>query len=183
MQPNNTPKNHMKYTSPFITGACVAALAFGGASLAFAKKPAAAPTPAASAAPAASAPAAKAPRAIPFRGNATAIDKSAKSFTVAGKTKSRVFKVTDKTAVTKMGNAATFADLTEGEAVTGSYWKQADGTLEAKSLKIGGKSDAEKAADDAAKMKKEAKKAAKENAAAPTPAAPPATPTAAPKKK
>lgn len=179
----------MKYTSPFITGACVAALAFGGASLAFAKKPAASPMPAASAAPAASAPAApaaKAPRAIPFRGNATAIDKSAKSFTIAGKTTSRVFKVTDKTAVTKMGNAATFADLTEGEAVTGSYWKQADGTLEAKSLKIGGKSDAEKAADDAAKMKKEAKKAAKENAPAATsatPAAPPATPTAAPKKK
>ena len=179
----------MKYTSPFITGACVAALAFGGASLAFAKKPAASPMPAASAAPAASAsaaPAAKAPRAIPFRGNATAIDKSAKSFTIAGKTTSRVFKVTDKTAVTKMGNAATFADLTEGEAVTGSYWKQADGTLEAKSLKIGGKSDAEKAADDDAKTKKEAKKAAKENAPAATsatPAAPPATPTAAPKKK
>lgn len=161
----------MKYKSKIITGACVAALAFGGPSLAFAKKPAAAPTPAATA-PAAPEATAKAPRAIPFRGNATAIDKKAKTFTIAGKEKSRVFKVTDKTVVTKMGNPATFADLTENEAVTGSYWKQADGTLEAKSLKIGGKSEAEKAADEAAKAKKDAKKAAKESAA--TPAASPA---------
>jgi hypothetical protein len=46
--------------------------------------------------------------------------------------------------------------------VTGSYWKHEDGTLEAKSLKIGGKTDAEKAKSEAAKAKKKEKKAAEE---------------------
>jgi hypothetical protein len=115
------------------------------------------PSPATKASPAAKAAAsptaassttteAKAPRAIPFRGTATALDQSAKTFTIAGKSSSRVFKVTDKTTVTKAGAAATFSDLAENEAVTGSYWKHEDGTLEAKSLKIGGKTDAEKSA-------------------------------------
>ena len=101
------------------------------------------PSPAASAA---ASPAAKAPRAIPFRGTASAVDQSAKTFTIAGKETSRVFKATDKTTVTKAGAAATMADLADNDAVTGSYWKQEDGTLELKSLKIGGKTDAEKSA-------------------------------------
>jgi hypothetical protein len=89
------------------------------------------------ASPAASPAATKAPRAIPFRGTATAVDQSAKTFTIAGKESSRVFKVTDKTTVTKAGKAATMADLTDNTSVTGSYWKQADGSMECKSVKIG----------------------------------------------
>ena len=165
----------MKYKSHLIISACVAALICGGPSLAFAKK-SASPAPAATAAPAASPMAAaatdKAPRAIPFRGNATALDKKAKTFTIAGVLKSRVFKVTDKTVVTKAGAPAKFADLTENEAVRGSYWKQADGSLEAKSLKIGEKTEAEKATAAEAKAKKDAKKEMK--SAAPAPAASPA---------
>lgn len=121
-----------------------------------ASKKDASPSPSPSASPTAKAtasPKEKAPRAIPFRGMATAIDQSAKTFTIAGKETSRVFKVTDKTTVTKGGNPATMADLMDNEAVTGSYWKQEDGTLEAKSLKIGGKSDADKASS-AQKSKK-----------------------------
>ncbi|HMJ06081.1 MAG TPA: hypothetical protein VK474_07470 [Chthoniobacterales bacterium] len=162
----------MKYRSQIISGACVAALVLSAAPLAFAApKKMASPSPSASPAATESAAPAKAPRAIPFRGTATEIDQSAKTFTIAGKTNSRVFKVTDNTTVTKAGNPAAFADLTDNEAVTGSYWKHEDGTLEAKSLKIGGKSDAEKEASATRKAKKEEKKAAAaEESTAATPA-------------
>ncbi|PYL65508.1 MAG: hypothetical protein DMF25_03420 [Verrucomicrobia bacterium] len=61
----------------------------------------------------------------------SAVDQKAKTFTTAGKEKTRVFKVTDKTTVTKGGNAATIKDIVENEEVSGSYWKNPDGTLEA----------------------------------------------------
>ena len=65
------------------------------------------------------------------------MDKNGKTFTIAGKEKSRVFKITDKTTVTKGGNAATIKDIAPNEEVSGSYWKNADGSLEAKTVKIG----------------------------------------------
>jgi hypothetical protein len=65
------------------------------------------------------------------------VDQNAKTFTIAGKTTSRTFKVSDKTAVTKLGNPATMADIVENQEVSGSYRKNADGTLEAKQVKIG----------------------------------------------
>jgi hypothetical protein len=49
--------------------------------------------------------------------------------------------VTDKTTVTKAGETAAMSDLTADEKVSGSYWKQDDGTLEARSVKIGGAGD------------------------------------------
>lgn len=108
----------------------------------------------ASASPAASASATaaatKAPRPIPFHGVVSAVDQTAKTFTIAGKTSSRVFKVTDKTAVTKGGAAATMSDLAENSEVSGSYWKQADGSLEAKTVKIGPAAKAKAAASPAA---------------------------------
>ena len=152
----------MKIVPYLVTGTCVAALTLlvpVGASAQGAKSKA---SPSPSASPAATsttttstttAASDKPARAIPLRGTATAIDKSAKTFTIAGKTSSRVFKVTDTTTVTKAGAAATFADLTENEYVTGSYWKREDGTLELKSLKIGGKADAEKAGSTSKKKK------------------------------
>lgn len=93
-------------------------------------------------------------RAIPFHGMISAVDQKAKSFTIAGKEKSRIFKITDKTVLTKAGAAATMKDVVANEEIRGSYWKMADGTLEAKTVKIGPKTDAEKAADEKHKTKK-----------------------------
>lgn len=159
----------MKYKLSLITATCVAALAFGGSlNAADAKKPTPTPSPAPSGTPTpknvTATSAEKAPRPIPFRGTASAVDQSTKSFTIAGKTTSRVFMVTDKTTVTKDGSPATLADLADNDAVTGSYWKQDDGTLEAKSLKIGGKTEAEKAASGS-----KSKKASDDATASPSP--------------
>ncbi len=168
----------MKYKSHLITTLCLTALAFSGTANAADKK-AASPAPKEAAAEAAEAPAKKA-RAIPFYGNLTAMDKAAKSFTI-GKLKSRTIMVVESTKVTKSGSPATFADLSDNDYVTGSYMKKEDGTLEAKSLKIGGKTDAEKAAASASKEKKAAKKAAAEGATEEAASEEAASPT--PKKK
>jgi hypothetical protein len=105
------------------------------------------------------------PRAIPFHGMISAVDQRAKTFTITGKEKSRVFKITDKSVLTKAGNAATMKDVTANEEVRGSYWKTTDGGLEAKTVKLGPMTEAEKA--EAAKHAK--KKASKsEEAASPS---------------
>jgi hypothetical protein len=136
----------MKYTSPFVAAACVAALVVApiGLSAAGKKKAAAAasPSPAESASPVA---AASPARPIPFRGMVSEVDKSGRTFSIAGK-KTRVFKVTDKTVITKNGAPATLTDLAANEKVTGSYWKEADASLEAKTVKIGGPEADEKKA-------------------------------------
>src|SRR6195256_851526 len=93
-------------------------------------------------------------RAIPFHGMISAVDQKAKTFTIAGKEHSRVFKITDKTVVTKAGVPATMKDVVANEEARGSYWKMSDGTLEAKTVKLGPKTDAEKAADEKHKKKK-----------------------------
>lgn len=98
-------------------------------------------------------------RAIPLHGMISAVDQKAKTFTIAGKEKSRVFKITDKTVITKAGAAATMKDVVANEEVRGSYWKMSDGTLEAKTVKVGPKTDAEKAADEMKKKKKAEKSA------------------------
>jgi hypothetical protein len=172
----------MKSRSFIITGALVAALALCTPMAAFAQggkkkadaaaSPAASPAAAASASPAAAASTDKPARAIPFHGTATSVDQGAKSFTIEGKTSSRTFMATDQTTVTKGGASATFAELTADEKVSGSYWKKEDGTLELKSLKIGGK-------EDGGSTKKAKKDAEGEGAA--TDAA--ASPAASPKKK
>lgn len=115
-------------------------------------KTSASPAASAAASPAASAsasPAAKGPRPIPFHGMISAVDQKAKTFTIAGKTSSRVFKVTDKTVVTKGGATATMSDIAENQEVAGSYWKQSDGSLEAKTVKVGPKVEAKAAASPA----------------------------------
>ena len=168
----------MKITRYLITGTCVAALTLllpisahaQGAKSAASASPSASPAAAAKSTTKAettttttTAASDKPARAVPLRGTATAVDASAKTFSIAGKTNTRVFKATDETKITKAGAEATFADLTENEYVTGSYWKRDDGTLELKSLKIGGKTDAEKATS--AKKKKAKKDAAEEEEA------------------
>jgi len=129
----------MKNKSHFIIGAYIAALAFSAplaAQTMARKSDSPSPSPSASASPAAS-PSKPSPRSNPFHGMASAVDQNGKTFTIAGKEKSRVFKVTDKTTVTKGGNAATIKDIAHNEEVSGSYWKNADGSLEAKTVKIG----------------------------------------------
>lgn len=103
------------------------------------------------------------PRAIPFHGTITSVDQAASTFTITGKTNSRVFKVSDKSKVMKSGAAGTLADIAANETVGGSYWKQEDGTLEVKTVNIGG----------AAKSKKSAKM---EEGAGASPASPAASP-------
>jgi hypothetical protein len=107
-------------------------------------------------------------RAIPFHGMISAVDQKAKTFTIASKEKSRVFKITDKTVVTKAGAPATMKDMVANEEVRGSYWKMSDQTLEAKTVKLGPKTDAEKAADETRKKKTEAAAEASPSAS-PTP--------------
>ena len=99
-------------------------------------------------------------RAIPFHGMISALDNRAKTFTIAGKEHSRTFKITDKTVMTKAGAPATMKDVVANEEVRGSYWKVMDGTLEAKTVKLGPKTDAEKAADEKRKTKKKEKESA-----------------------
>lgn len=120
--------------------ACIAALACCAPVAAFAASPSPSPSPAKET----TAPAEKTARAIPFHGTISAVDQTAKTFTIAGKEKSRVFKVTDKTVVTKNGAAATMTDIVANENVSGSYWKAADGSLEAKTVKLGPKEEKEK---------------------------------------
>ena len=94
-------------------------------------------------------------KAVPFHGTISAVDQTAKNFTIAGKEKSRVFKVTDATVLTKAGAPATMKDVTANEAVRGSYLKAADGSLEAKIVKLGPMTDAEKAASSKSSKKKD----------------------------
>lgn len=109
-------------------------------------------------------------RAIPFHGMISAVDPRAKTFTIAGKEHSRTFKITEKTVITKAGAPATMKDVVANEEVRGSYWKVMDGTLEAKTVKLGPKTDAEKAADEKRKTKKKEKESAE-----PSPSPSPAT--------
>jgi hypothetical protein len=94
-------------------------------------------------------------RAVPFHGVISATDEKSKTFTIAGKESSRVFKITEKTVLTKGGMPATMKDVTVNEEVRGSYSKAADGTLEGRTVKLGPKTAAEKSA--AKKKKKTAK--------------------------
>ena len=107
-------------------------------------------------------------RAIPFHGKISGVDQKAKTFTIASKEHPRLFKITDKTVLTKAGKPATMKDVVANEEVRGSYWKLTDGTLEAKTVKLGPKTDAEKAADEKAKARKKEKEAAAESSASPS---------------
>lgn len=164
----------MKSKTQIITAACAAVLIFAGSPLASASpkkssSPSASPSASSDASPGATSGMEKPARAIPFHGTATAVDQTAKTFTIAGKKESRVFKVTDKTTVTKDGQPASFVDLSDNGAVSGSYWKQADGTLEAKSLKIAAASSSDKTGSE--KSTKSDAAAGAKTAASPSPSA------------
>jgi hypothetical protein len=76
-------------------------------------------------------------RPIPFHGMVSAVDQENKTFTISGKEATRVFKITDKTSILKGAAAGKMTDIVDNEEVSGAYWKNADGTLEAKFVKLG----------------------------------------------
>ena len=155
----------MKYSSSFLPLGAIAALSLCLPIPAPAQSKSASPSPSASASPAAEkgeSTATKPARAIPLRGTVSEVDADAKTFTITSKKGgTRVFKVTDKTTITKDGEEATFADIEAEGKISGSYWKQDDGTLEVKSVKIGGAGATEKAK----KKKRKSKKAAADEGA------------------
>jgi hypothetical protein len=77
------------------------------------------------------------PRPLPFHGMVSAVDQKNKTFTISGKQATRVFKVTPKTQIIKGAGAGAMKDIVDNEEVSGSYWKNADGTFEAKVVKLG----------------------------------------------
>jgi hypothetical protein len=164
----------MKNITQLTVTGCIAAALFVSAADAFGKKkdtasPGASASPAASAAqplasPSAS-PGTKMVRVTPFHGMVAAVDSTAKTFTIVGKNKSRVFKISENTVITKAGAPAKMKDIVGKEEVRGSYWKEADGTLQAKTVKVGPLTAEEKAAKEARKAKRAEKKAAKAAAA------------------
>jgi hypothetical protein len=76
-------------------------------------------------------------RPIPFHGMVSAVDQKNKTFAISGKEATRVFKVTDKTSILKGAATGTMKDIIDNEEVSGAYWKNTDGTLEAKFVKLG----------------------------------------------
>jgi hypothetical protein len=58
------------------------------------------------------------------------------TFTISGKEATRVFKVTSKTQIIRGPGIATMKDIADNEEVSGCYWRNADGTLEAKVVKL-----------------------------------------------
>jgi len=74
---------------------------------------------------------------VPYHGIISAVDKNAKTFTIEGRRESRVLKIIDGTPITKDGETATIDDINKEDEVSGSYLKDADGTLLARTVKIG----------------------------------------------
>ena len=74
---------------------------------------------------------------VPYHGIISAVDKDAKTFTIEGRRESRVLKIIDGTPITKGGETATIDDINKDDEVSGSYLKDSDGTLLARTVKIG----------------------------------------------
>lgn len=106
---------------------------------------------------AAAADSAKHAKAVPFRGTVKAVDKLAKTVTLAGKDHDRLLQVTSDTRFTKGGKPAILEDVAEGANVTGAY-KDIDGKMNLVSLTIA-EDDGKKAEPkDGKKSSKKSKK-------------------------
>ena len=73
--------------------------------------------------------------ATAIHGKVVGVDATAMTVTIGAQT----YSVTADTKISKEGQAATFADITVGAAVTGTFKKDAEGKLTATAIKIGGK--------------------------------------------
>src|SRR2546421_12411078 len=114
----------------FLAAAIVASLVFPLSLSAQTGSSSSSPAPSAS-------PGKQATRPVPFHGMVSAVDQKNKTFTISGKEATRVFKVTDKTSILKGAAAGMMKDIVDNEEVSGAYWKNPDGTLEAKFVKLG----------------------------------------------
>jgi len=152
----------MKNKAYLIGGVCVVTIAFylPLAAQTMPRTPSSpSSSPRATASPAAS-PSKQSTRPVPFHGMILSVDRSTKTFTIAGKKASRAFQLTDKTSITKGGNVVSMQDIVENEEASGSYWKNPDGTFQAKTVKLGPMSAAEKTKEDTKKTKNSASPAA-----------------------
>ena len=96
--------------------------------------------PAAAKVPAAKKHTATSSATLPFRGTVTAMDTNAMTLTV----EKRTFNMTSETIVTKDDKPAVLADGVVGEPVRGAYKKNADGKLNAVTIRFGGGAGAAK---------------------------------------
>ena len=89
-------------------------------------------------------------RPYPFRGKISAIDKKAKSITLQGKEKSRIFYLNKDTKIQKHGKPATLDDAVIGDEAGGSVVPDANGKLVLKSVRFGPKPTTEKPTEKSA---------------------------------
>lgn len=76
-------------------------------------------------------------RSVPYHGKVTVVDAAAKTFSIKGKEKDRVFATTEETVIIgKDGAPATLASIPVGEEVRGSAMKSGD-TWTAKKVTLG----------------------------------------------
>ena len=75
-------------------------------------------------------------RALPFTGKVGAVDKVAKTVTLEGKEKARVFQITSDTRIRKDKKPATLDDVMPGDRVGGSERASADGKMEVLTLNV-----------------------------------------------
>jgi hypothetical protein len=80
------------------------------------------------------------PATLPFHGTVTEVDTNAMTLTVA----KRTFEMTSETTITKDGKPAVLADGVVGEPVRGAYKKNADGKLDAVTVRFGGNAEGKK---------------------------------------
>jgi hypothetical protein len=85
---------------------------------------------------------------MPFYGTVKAVDEEKKTFTLVGKEKDRVFKVTESTRIHKSGEPMKLVDIKIGQRVGGLAKAAVDGEWEVATLNLGVKQG--KDAEDAA---------------------------------
>lgn len=95
----------------------------------------------------------------PFRGKLKVFDKDAMTFTVAGKDKDRVIRITSQTRFAKDGKPATLSDAVIDGEVAGTVRKGVDGKEEAVSVRFGAAPKAEKPTGKSAPKKETTKPA------------------------
>ena len=75
-------------------------------------------------------------RALPFRGKVGAVDKVAKTVTLEGSERARVFQITSQSKIRKDKKPATLDEVMVGDRVGGSQRESADGKLEVVTLNV-----------------------------------------------
>ena len=93
-------------------------------------------------------------RGTPYAGKVGAVDKAAKTVTIATKEKSRTYQITSETRLSKGGKPATLDDVTVGEEAA-AYGHEEGGKYIAQSLRVGPRPEGEAKGKSKAKEKKE----------------------------